>query len=292
MFSEVASMLSAARRSSIPTKFRFLNYKLRLRQLGAEPSFQRVTPLSKMQIDPRDPVDRSFYVGNFAHELRRYIKTSVRQGSVAIDGGAQKGYITLHLRDAVGPSGKVYSFEPDPRSNRLLTDNCAANGKANGAIFPYALGARDETAAFKLSSQLGYSGLTDYEALSRSHIKTVQVSVRSIDSLVESGEVPLNRLDFIKLDCQGAELAILEGARSTIEQFSPAIWLEVDRDCLKGAGATPADIAAFFDKAGYVMHLPRLPRLAEIPLRLRLPSVSVLPDRAGDFDLLAVRRSA
>src|SRR5574341_2318486 len=80
-----------------------------------------------MEIDPRDFMERSFYLGIYEPALILMIHHVVRRGDTCLDIGAQKGYVTLNLAKAVGASGRVLAFEPDPRAAEHLSRHCAWN---------------------------------------------------------------------------------------------------------------------------------------------------------------------
>lgn len=287
MLCEISTALSNSSpvdRSDLLTRLRFLFYRIRRKGFRA-PGWYRVAGLA-MYLDPADPVDGAFYVRNFAHELRYYIRTRLRAGDTVLDVGAQKGFVTLHLRAAVGPSGCVIAFEPDPRSRALLAGNVARNSLANVTVLPYAVSEADGHNRFLLSSQLGYSGLGAYDLLSKTLAGEVEVDVRSLDSLLTSGELPKS-VSFIKTDCQGFEGHILRGAARVLAEAKPALWVEVDAELLRNAGSSVAEIDGLLRKQGYVTYLPNLRRTWLGP-QFSFSLVDSLPEVRGDYDVLAL----
>ena len=104
-------------------KLRSHYHGARLRSLGQQPAWVRVSGGFEMLIDPSDDLDREFYLGTFEPAMRELIVRTVRDGDTCIDIGAQKGYVSLTLAKAVGSKGRVLAFEPDKRAAAKLAAN-------------------------------------------------------------------------------------------------------------------------------------------------------------------------
>jgi hypothetical protein len=77
----------------------------------------------------------------------------------------------------------------------------------------------------------------------------VTVTTARIDDIIAAER--LERLDWMKLDIQGGELAALKGASSALRRFRPRILMELDAETALGSGWTEADLRAYFDDVGY-----------------------------------------
>jgi FkbM family methyltransferase len=167
-------------------------------------------------------------------------------GAVVIDIGANLGEWTVPLARAVGSAGHVLAIEPAPRSATALEATLAANALRHVEVLHCAVSDRDGTAEFAVpivtsartdtgTARLGPAP-SGYEAL--------RVAARSLDSLV--AEHGLDRLDLIKIDVEGHESEVLEGAASTLERHRPVLVIETGhegersrpaiRDQLQGLG--------------------------------------------------------
>lgn len=156
-------------------------------------------------------------------------KAAVRQGSIVFDVGANAGAYTVLFAQWVGPSGHVYAFEPDGRAFDGLTAHLRLNGVVDwttasaDAVLdcpgPVSLLVSDSPGGSRVASGLATGRTT----------RTVQAV--SIDYVcAERCIVP----DVIKIDVEGAELAVLRGARETIAaagdrltlfvEMHPALW--------------------------------------------------------------------
>ena len=138
---------------------------------------------------------------------------------VIIDAGAHIG--TFTIRAGMVKGNFVYSFEPEPQNFRLLESNIRLNGLRNVRAFRRALGRRREV---RLLNVTGLS--TVNPSFFGGSGKKVPVEVVTIDSML--GELKGQKVDYVKIDVEGAELEVLEGARETLKKFRPVIVLETD----------------------------------------------------------------
>lgn len=178
-------------------------------------------------------------------DLMRFGDQFLRRGDVAIDGGANQGMYATAFANYVGPEGRVIAFEPMPYAAELTEANLALNGLANCTVIAAALSDRPGRAELDLTRGVGSASIvTDYGGASRLEVPTVTID----DTLAELG---VDRIDFIKLDIEGAELKALEGARKTIARSRPVICLEI-----AAASGTGAENAAHYHllELGYRAH--------------------------------------
>jgi FkbM family methyltransferase len=154
----------------------------------------------------------------FEPELRWAINHLKRDG-VFIDVGANVGAFTLHCAKKVGPGGRVISFEPGDGAFEKLKGNVEAN-HLEGTISLLKAGAGDKDCTMVLAG--------NHEAWFTLHLSAdgegPKVEVRSIDSVVR--ERGLTRVDLIKVDAEGFEPQVFQGAAETIRRFKPAIIFE------------------------------------------------------------------
>jgi len=141
-------------------------------------------------------------------------KREIKPGMRVLDVGANIGYFTLLFARWVGPTGHVYAFEPEPRNFELLQRNLARNGYTNVTALPKAVSRTSGSQRlYKSPDNLGDHRLAHGTAGRDS----VDVSVIALDELLPGDA----RVDFIKLDIQGAECAAVQGARQLITRSAP-----------------------------------------------------------------------
>jgi len=166
---------------------------------------------------------------------------AIRRGKVAavLDVGAAGGDFGRKLR-ASGYEGEIVSFEPLTASFQSLTD--AAAGDARWRAIRTAVGAQEGSAEINISGTAVSSSLLPMEPL---HVETIPASryegreavqIRTLDALVAELPEPLRRGPFyLKLDVQGYESPVLDGAAGTLKQVA-AIEIEVSlRAVYRGA---------------------------------------------------------
>lgn len=167
------------------------------------------------------PVRLRAFVGALVYtfELEQYRcpgtrSVAVQPGDVVIDGGGYCGDSALYFAHLAGPRGRVVSFEFEPGNLELLRDNLALNPELSPRI-EVIESALWERAGDRLSFRAQGPGTVVETGAEGSVISD------SIDALVERGAV--GRVDFIKLDIEGAELSTLRGAEASLRRFRPRL---------------------------------------------------------------------
>ena len=132
----------------------------------------------------------------------------VKKGDVALDIGANIGYFSLLLSQAVGDSGQIYAYEPDSENYRLLKANKILNNCSNLNCLNQAISKEDGFAKLFLSTD----NLGDHRLFETPGRDSCEVQTTSLDSKYSETHV-----DFIKLDTQGSECNILSGMTQTVQ---------------------------------------------------------------------------
>jgi FkbM family methyltransferase len=156
----------------------------------------------------------------------RFVERLLRPGMTVIDAGAHHGLYTLLASKRVGRKGRVIAIEPSPRERERLGKHLRVNRCSNTELVPCALG--EDPAEMDLYLVDGFqdwcNSLRPPEV--DEPIRTVRVSVRRLDDVL--AELGVSKVDFIKLDVEGAELSVLHGAMKLLQRESrPAILAEV-----------------------------------------------------------------
>jgi FkbM family methyltransferase len=190
------------------------------------------------------------------------LRRLVGPGSVCIDVGSAAGLYTLALSRLAGPSGRVHSVEPLSFAHPVWTRVLRARQARNVRHHAVALAA--ERGSGVMSVPVGrYGPVTGRSFLAGScrglgsnaefadQIE-VGVQVDTLDGLC--ARESLNRLDFIKVDVEGAELAVLEGGQRAIETFRPTMLIEIEARHTARYQYRPDDLAGWLAERGYTMH--------------------------------------
>jgi FkbM family methyltransferase len=155
----------------------------------------------------------TFFMRQYYFE-RNGVAICPRTGDIAVDAGACFGDTALDFAATVGPEGHVYSFEVLQSHLDIVAFNLRQNPDIrNLTLLPYALGNR--------STQ----GRQPVGRPDPGFVPAADAPFRSLDSLVWDGTIP--RVDFLKMDIEGAEVAALEGGVSTIKRFRPRLAISI-----------------------------------------------------------------
>lgn len=142
----------------------------------------------------------------------------VEAGDVVIDGGGCLGDTDIMFADRCAPNGQVYTFEFVPENIRILRQNLASNPELAGRIHLVERALSDASGQELAFTSCGPS--TKVAAISSAEAGQ-RVQTLTVDDLaVQRG---LDRVDFIKMDIEGFELAALRGAEKVLRRFRPKL---------------------------------------------------------------------
>lgn len=135
-------------------------------------------------------------------------------GDFVVDSGAFTGDTAVVFSRAVGPSGRVFAFEPVASHVEVCRHNFSRPEYENITLLPYGISDR--------SVEAPPADLPDYDPGWRVH---GAVPLARLDDLVINGRIP--KVDFIKLDVEGSELAAMRGAAASLHRFKPKLALSL-----------------------------------------------------------------
>jgi FkbM family methyltransferase len=172
----------------------------------------------EVAFDPCDRFIASKLIVDHGYEKKEIDRlcSFIRTGDVVVDVGANIGLYTLPMSRAVGASGKVISFEPDPRNAEILRSNIAHNRCTNVIVMPCALGDQNkEMDLYQVEENRGHLSFADLGHTGRS----VKVPMRRGEEVFL--ELGVDRPNLIKIDVEGAEPLVISGlgTRSRYLQF-------------------------------------------------------------------------
>lgn len=183
----------------------------------------------------------------------------VPPGGVALDVGAEYGLYTLACADRVGRSGRVIAFEPLPGPNRFVRRAVRWLGARQVQVRRHALGDRARAGTLSLPRRRGLpvhgrAFLADDADGPGPNAEfageqRVPVEVRTLDDVVEAER--LERVDFVKLDVEGFEPAVLRGAEHTIARFRPRLLIEIEDRHLAKFGVDSRAVVDLLREQGY-----------------------------------------
>jgi FkbM family methyltransferase len=136
----------------------------------------------------------------------------LKKGDTVVDIGANIGTLTLLSASLVEEDGKVYSFEPNPRTYKYLLKNIKLNGFNNIGTFCMALG--DKTSVAELAD-LSSDDMNHILSDKSENIRTINIKLSRLDDLLTSS---IKKINLLKIDVEGYELFVLKGAEKLLEK--------------------------------------------------------------------------
>lgn len=167
----------------------------------------------------------ALYSGNERANQQVYAQV-VRPGDTVIDAGANWGVHALYLARLTGPNGRVHAFEPHPQVVEELRWHVQHNHLNQVTVHPLGLLDSDCTMPFVLGQESKTSHVAD--ASGHGHApneRQVDVPFKTLDGFVAEQAITAIRL--IKIDVEGAESRMLQGAANTIQRFRPHLVVEL-----------------------------------------------------------------
>lgn len=154
----------------------------------------------------------------FADQEYCFRKFPLKSGQIAFDVGAFIGTNSMLMAEMVGNGGKVYSFEPVTFS--ILAKNIQANKISNVETTRLAISDFVGHGIMRISDFYADSSILKRQSKSKECEKSITTDVTTLDSFCETNDI--DRVDFIKMDIEGAEEQAIRGARRVIENCHPA----------------------------------------------------------------------
>jgi FkbM family methyltransferase len=210
----------------------------------------RLDPGFRMKLDLEDPEQLKVYFYGHYHE--RYEAELVRRllndDDVFWDVGANVGYFTLVAATALAHRGQIVAFEPGKNAYQRLTANVSLNPYRNIQTLPVAVSDREGEAVLHVAGDIADSSASLYPS-GQTQVRPEVCRTVSLDHFRrEEGVRPP---DLIKLDVEGAEMAVLQGARGLIAESPPLLLVEMEEKNLRAAGASREAIRQFLSPYGY-----------------------------------------
>ena len=212
----------------------------------------------KYQLDLNELIDSSiYYEGCFEPMTTAVINKYVREGMTVLDIGANIGCHTLRFAKLVGGGGKVIAFEPMSWAYSKLKHNIELNDFNNIVIEKIALSSVNQRA----QNIYFRSSWTIDPGSSSNAKKKEDINFITLDEYVRRNKI--NRIDFIKLDVDGYEYKIIQGARDTLKRDKPLIIIELGIYTLQVVGDNIYDLVNALSDIGYKLYSEK--DLAEFP---------------------------
>jgi len=175
-------------------------------------------------------------------ELAWITTNALRRGDVVADCGANNGFTGMLFARQVGPTGKVFGFEPSPVNLEAARKNIELNAIQKFELVATALGATSGAVRFNPGFGNG--------SISRSSAEeTITVPQTTLDDFFKTG-----RVDFLKIDVEGYELQVLRGATRLLRQ-RPKLAIEIHVALLAQPSQELRELFSMLDLAAHDAHI-------------------------------------
>jgi len=203
-----------------------------------------------------------------------FLKSVINPGDIFVDVGANIGYFTMLAANLVGASGHIFAVEPDPINAAILRWNVQSL-RAPRKVTIVEAAVSDVNGIFNL--YISPVNFADHRLFPTNNDpmdngqdrKSIPVKTMTLDEIIPYDQ----RVDIVKVDVQGSELAALKGMQRIIRRWSPTILLELWPYGLKEAGDNPRELPTMLVNLGYDLYKLSQP----------LESVSSLEDEIVSF---------
>lgn len=200
----------------------------------------------QMKVPPNFPSYRNFATGLYETNLTKFYLGALKRGMSVADIGANVGYYTLLASRLVGPSGRVYAFEPEAENYSYLARNVSAARVDNVVTIQKAALSKTGMRAFVHKGEGERSWLLrDPNILGAIRIDTI-----SLDDFFAGENWP--SLDFIKMDIEGSEAFALDGMRELCRR-NPMMQLimELNLTAMRRIGTSPRTLDDLLQQLGF-----------------------------------------
>uniref|UniRef100_A0A831U6P4 FkbM family methyltransferase n=1 Tax=Geobacter metallireducens TaxID=28232 RepID=A0A831U6P4_GEOME len=205
------------------------------------------------KLDATKFVDREILSkGIFEPESTYWVSHIVKEGMTVLDVGANFGYFTVQFSKLVGTTGQVYAFEPSNHFHRRLTEHLDLNGCTNVTVLK--MGLSDVKRDLQLLIDDSTATLYWHDD-AKKPVATETIHLETLDSYIES--TGLNKIDFIKIDIDGAEPQFIRGAQKTLRKYRPILLIEFAQLVLMAAGSDVPALAKQLKDLGYTFYSER-----------------------------------
>lgn len=203
----------------------------------------------KMLVRANEDVGKDILVKRFEINELKFIKNLLSNDAVFIDIGSNIGMYSLVVASS-SSTIKVHAFDPIKLNNALLTSSIEINGLENIVVNETCVGNYDGFIGFSVASDSAYSSIHDSGR--KSELKKITLPIVKLDTYV--AKMKLQRIDFIKIDVEGAEMMVIEGANELFSNLSlrpKMMMVELCDKNLRAFNTSVNEIVIFLDDLNY-----------------------------------------
>jgi FkbM family methyltransferase len=195
-----------------------------------------------------DEVSDSLFEGGFERADRAFVCRFLRPGMTVLDVGGHAGVYAMTAARAVGPTGRVITFEPSARERARLASHLRLNRIRNVTIEPLAVGSTAGTVDLHVAdgADTGFNSLRPQPG---HPAHATSVAMCTLDDYVARAAIA--HVDFVKMDIEGGERDALVGAAALFRRDRPVLLCEIEPARIGPWGYAPEDIVDLVADWGY-----------------------------------------
>jgi FkbM family methyltransferase len=215
------------------------------------------TPMGpKMQVNYSDFVEREIANGTYEKGYVKLFLETLKLGDTVIDVGANVGYFSLLASEKVGRTGRVYAFEPAPRTFRRLLKNLELNESSNVKAVAIGLSDLEGTESLRVPRENpGEASLADRassEIFSGAKYTFDVDEIKLVPFDKFCTEEGLSKIDVIKIDAEGSEFRVLRGMeRALRSQSKVSLFIEISPLMIEQVGGSVTQLVLLLKDYGF-----------------------------------------
>jgi FkbM family methyltransferase len=239
---------------------------------------------ARILLYPDSVLSELLFRGDFELDEICFVGAYLRPGDVVVDAGANVGVYTVVAAQRVGARGRVYSFEPTPRTFRRLTENVSLNRFENVVCSQLGLSDAPELLELRVSAD-GLDAWNSFGTPAHEGVFSGEaVSVTAFNGYAREVGLCPGDVTLMKIDVEGWEERVLAGASDFLAHPNgPALVVETNDSAARSAGSSAEAILRTLRGFGYSLF--RFDRLSRSPVR-----VGRGPSDLRDGNLVALKR--
>ena len=205
----------------------------------------------KIKLHLKDWIQQQIYFTDyFDYKGIKFLKHTLKEGDTFFDVGTNIGSYSLVASKIVGNSGKVYSFEPVFKTLKKLTETVERNNFNNIQIEKKIVSDKNESINI-------YASPDDNIGMSSIVKKFENVKPESVPSVILDEYIiaqKIKKITLVKIDVEGAELAVLKGMKRILKEIKPIIFIEISNDVLADIAIDAQEIIDFILEYDYSIY--------------------------------------
>lgn len=258
-------------------------WRLRWRLQPTEPWLLHLQDSTPLLVAHGGPGALIYFAGASEPDVTELIRKLLKPGMVFVDVGAHLGEYTVLAAKILSGSGYVHAFEPRPDIFEILKQNIELNHCRSAKAYSYALWCKSDSYDFEVTPEPSVSALRPGGVTAP---ETGHITVRAVTLDDLFSRSPLAKPNLIKVDVEGAELQVLQGATSLLtlpQPEAPALIFEYGPENSKRFGYSSSEILVFLRELGYSIYTCLNSRF------VRLDGLPMLPEWSTTCNLVAIK---